>query len=617
MMQIGQLLRGFLGEMRPADAKTLELKAGQIVRGIVLQLLADQEAFMNIEGVRVRAKLETPLQPGQQTMLQVQPESSGGQIVLKPLGATGTGIAAEALPDILQAFGIKDQPENRQLVRQLHQEGVPLTKENIQSFQGLLASLPQDAEANEWLQAAIIAYRKGLPLTKETVGSLHQAMYGKPLHQLLNRLGEQVAALLQSAPPVSEELRRPLAQLQSVLNRIQNIAESLTVQSAHAEPDSSPFVPNRSSMSTQTAYRTAAETVERAEQHARTDSRQHDADEPAVDGNMRRPLSDSTARHSDAVSRQTPHPNGQPASGAAETGESAAQRGQTIRLPDRPDSSASAKTFPVAVSPERAADNGTPANNRESYSSPIARLFIALGLEHERQIGGMAEKHRLTGRGTDSPPIPSSAAQLVDNIQPDAAPGGTRPPEETFKSLLLQLTRADDLPPAVKETLQQSLQQVTGQQLLLTPDRASFFSHVTLLLPLKNDLGEQTASVHIQSRKGKRGEIDADNCRLLFDLHMSSLGDTLIDVQVVDRIVSLKVHNDHPLAAPLLESFRSEIAAGLNRIGYQFLSMKCMPFPEKLHEESSVPAAPSGDGAKHALSSLYRSEPYKGVDIRI
>ena len=61
----------------------LELKVGQIVKGVVLQLLSDQEALVNIGGTQVRAKLETPLKQGDVTMLQVQPESNGGQILLE------------------------------------------------------------------------------------------------------------------------------------------------------------------------------------------------------------------------------------------------------------------------------------------------------------------------------------------------------------------------------------------------------------------------------------------------------------------------------------------------------------------------------------------------------
>ncbi|MBW7462294.1 hypothetical protein K0U00_50405, partial [Paenibacillus sepulcri] len=109
------------------------------------------------------------------------------------------------------------------------------------------------------------------------------------------------------------------------------------------------------------------------------------------------------------------------------------------------------------------------------------------------------------------------------------------------------------VPQALKDTAQQLVQHITGQQLLLTPERtASLFSHVTLFIPMQGQDGSQTASVHIQTRRGRKGELDAENCRLLFDLRMNTLGETVVDVQVVNKIVSLNLWNDHPAIAELL-----------------------------------------------------------------
>ncbi|UUZ85911.1 hypothetical protein LJK88_22115 [Paenibacillus sp. P26] len=169
-------------------------------------------------------------------------------------------------------------------------------------------------------------------------------------------------------------------------------------------------------------------------------------------------------------------------------------------------------------------------------------------------------------------------------LDAEAAPGSSLPTAEhksaeSLKSVLLQLSQADDLPSGMKEAAQQAVQQITGQQLLLNPGRDAVFSQITMFVPPLNGNGEQTASIHIQSRKGKNGRLDASNCHLVFDLQMKSLGNTLLDVQVVNRIVSLHVRNDLPFTAELLESRKDEITEALASIGYQFLSMKCSPYP--------------------------------------
>src|SRR5665647_808640 len=99
-MNVGQLLRSLLNEAQPAELKTLELKVGQIVKGLVLQLLSGQDALVNISGVQVKAHLETPLKQGEVAMLQVQPESGNGEITLKPLANSTVPIADESIADV-------------------------------------------------------------------------------------------------------------------------------------------------------------------------------------------------------------------------------------------------------------------------------------------------------------------------------------------------------------------------------------------------------------------------------------------------------------------------------------------------------------------------------------
>lgn len=75
-MNIGSVFRGLLGDVKAGEAKKLDMQPGQVVRGVVLKVSEDGgEAVLQIQGSQVRAKLETPLQPGQTTTFQVQPAS--------------------------------------------------------------------------------------------------------------------------------------------------------------------------------------------------------------------------------------------------------------------------------------------------------------------------------------------------------------------------------------------------------------------------------------------------------------------------------------------------------------------------------------------------------------
>ncbi|WP_339310165.1 hypothetical protein [Paenibacillus sp. FSL M7-0896] len=253
-------------------------------------------------------------------------------------------------------------------------------------------------------------------------------------------------------------------------------------------------------------------------------------------------------------------------------------RGALPQLAEAPPASGAAggSATPAAAQPQ-----GEPAAT-QGTDPWVGRILKLLGAEHEQQI--------LRGGGAHT-------AQ--------AASGGAEDAAGTLKGVLLQVLGSSEAPPAVKEAAGQLVQQLTGQQLLLNTDRTAPFAQVTMFLPLHGPDGRETASVQIQSRRGSKGELDAANCRLWFDLDMKQLGQTMVDVQVVDRIVSLKLHNDEPWVLELLEGRREEMKAAVEGIGYQLSSLRTEALPER-----SVAAAA-------VKPSDYAPQEYKGVDYRI
>jgi hypothetical protein len=581
-MNVGQLLRSLLSEAQPGEPKTLELKVGQIVKGMVLQLLSEQDALVNIGGVQVKAHLETPLKQGEVTLLQVQPESSNGQITLKPVASSTVQIADESLADVLNNMGLKDTATNRQIIQALHQDNITLSKENLQAFAKVIAAIPANAQPEQWQQAALLTVKNNLPITMESVGALHQVIFGAPINQQLNQLSQHMNEALTN-PVLSKQVSESITQIKSLLNELQSI-------SAQAFPDS---------------IDDGAESVK--------------ASKGSILLNVSQVLPKTESTLSELPKTfSTPGVTGNQ---VLNTKGLFAAQDQLLTKDDAPASLTKAET---SVEPAKAANLPLTGNSSLSTMNEtetlktltpqaettqwIGKWLKSLGIEHEQQLFKVLDKT-------------SDLDKLIHNTQDsplEYSPEASRTPNEaakqiatdSLKAALLQLNAMDDTPPSLKESAQQLLQQITGQQLLLSPDRTSMFSHITMMIPMNNEQGQQTAAVHIQSRKGSRGEIDANNCRLLFDLRMKSIGDTLVDVQVYNKIVSLHVHNDHDFVANLLESSRDEIAATLQNVGYQFLSLKCSPFPEVALEQVK-------DATRSPNASSYTSKPYKGVDLRV
>ncbi|QGQ96208.1 hypothetical protein EHS13_15645 [Paenibacillus psychroresistens] len=600
-MDVGQLLRSLLNEAQPGEPKTLELKVGQIVKGLVLQLLAGQDALINIGGVQVKAHLETPLKQGEVTMLQVQPDSTNGQITLKPMANSTVLIADESLADVLSNMGLKDTVANRQIVQTMHQENISLTKENMQAFAKVVLANPANAVPEQWLQSTLLAVKNNLPITVETVSALHQVVYGAPINQQLDQLAKQLNAA-QTNPALSKEVSDLITQIKSQLSQLQ-AASSQAFQSPLSEEQTS----SKPTVTTTNIINTPINTNQSAKDQLISNTVSLSGTEQST-----------TAKALGAIGNQLPQSNPPIVAQGESTVKNAAdgkptnpvaadEANKSVKLP-----LTNAETVKLASTNNETTVNRTQQASQTETPQWISKWLKSLGVEHEQQLF----------KALDKAPGLDKQGHLIQKLvlEPEFTIEGNRTPVEaakqvvtdSLKAALLQLNSMDDTPPALKESAQQLLQQITGQQLLLSPDRTSMFSHITMMIPMNNEQGQQTAAVHIQSRKGSRGEIDANNCRLVFDLQMKSIGDTLVDVQVFNKIVSVHVHNDHDFVANLLEGSRDEIAASLQNVGYQFLSLKISPFPEDVSEQAALTK-----DSRNANVSSYASKPYKGVDLRV
>lgn len=682
-MNIGSLIRGLLGEQKPGDVKALELKPGQVVRGVVMNVSDDgQEAVVQIQGVQVKAKLETPLRAGETALLQVQPPGEGGTAVLKPLSQMpGQPLSPSSMSEVLEFAGLPDTKENREMIRSMQQAGVPLTKEHIASFKEAMMAKPPQVPAAEWAESAAIAFHRGLPVTAESVRGLHQAVFGPQLHQLLQHLEGQLAHALQGGtaaggPPGAGS--GPLAASPAAMPSLTPGPEPAPSGQAGAAQGSAAAATGVPAGQAQTPGSQALLTKLQSLLHQlRGELAQlpahaaQPAGAPAA-GHAAAPMATAAAPGEGAAgpSPKPPTPGAEPwvgrllkllgaeheqqalrGAGSSPAGEaaraaSAAQPGgqQAAALPGSGGpaaggsagaaghAAANAGGAPAVQAGQAAAGAGAgqaPGTGgltaaASGGQAPAAGNAAAAPSAARPDGGGPALAPASPPAASQAPPTGVSAqgpasnmVQASQQLQPTAAgvvaagAAGDSPPalQDSLKGVLLQVMASPDTPAALKEAAQNIVQHLTGQQLLLNTDRTAPFAQVTMFIPLHGPGGEQTASVHIQSRRGRKGELDSTNCRLLFDLDMKHLGHTLIDVQVVDRIVSLSFRNNQEWTAELFQAMKQELASGIASIGYQLLSVKTEPMPEE--------PQPIGEQAVQGTAADYTPQAYKGVDMRI
>ncbi|MFB5759750.1 DNA ligase [Paenibacillus medicaginis] len=656
-MNIGSVIRGLLGDAKAGEMKKLELQTGQVVRGTVMKVSEHgEEAVLQIQGAQVRAKVETPLQEGQTLLLQVQPPNEDGTAVLKPLPQLpGQPQSGMDIAKVLQSVKLPDTPQNRELIQLMQRSGIPLTAEQTALVREAADYLlPSGAKLETIVQAAGVAFQRGLPITPEAVAGLHQAIFGPPLDELLSSLEKLVEQALRegsggsvSGEPAADTPavsgRGNAAGLLNTTNAAAGTGTAGTIAGDAGKAGSAPAAGMANGATAQQVDGTGAGGAAVASEAASAKITKMDTGTGSAQGETRSAASGQNGGAPAAAGRGAVSPPAgglaapaegsdrqKPAGDALRAGSAAteaapqqhalpklrallqelrslvAQQASPVQsdgpgegrapAPAAPrEAAAPAQAAPPAVASAAQAD-ATAAPAATHREDPwVGRVLKLLGAEHEQQA--LRAAAGLASRGE----LPTGAASAGQGAvaQADAA---------TVKGLLLQLMDSSSVPPALKEAAQQVVQQLTGQQLLLNTDRTAPFAQVHMFIPFVGPDGRETASVQIQSKRGRRGELDSSNCRLWFDLDMKALGLTIVDVQVVNRVVSVKVHNDSEWTEALLDSSRDSITEALNGIGYQLLTLKAEPIPVRSQMENGMSANIVGD---------YSPQVYKGVDIKV
>jgi hypothetical protein len=589
-MDASQLIRVLTGGLQAAEVKSARLIPGQTVRGVVVQLLEQQDALVKLGGVLARARLEVPLPEGASVLLQVQGESERGELLLKPVRSfPRPPVQAASGPNEPVLGGMND---HRRLLEMLRESRMPLTQETLRALAALAAAPEAGSDPEGWHAAMLLVLQRRLPLTESAVGAIRAALRGGPLAAIAGRLaGQLLAAQADAGLPEAARipLQRALSAARAVLAGAGHLVRAASVSPPAAAPAG--LLPEAG------AYAAAAGS--------------------APPGRPAGKTADRAALPADAALSAGPGPaavrgGGREARAARQmfaAGEHLPQ-GKALSADGRggaqsPATGAVAASEPGAASAARAASFPRPgedgAGTASSPGEALVRLLRALGLGYERDV------LRLAGDppGTDGTPDAASAGEKPEGT------GDGRP--ATLKSALLELVRTEGLPAELKDTARQLVQQITGQQLLMTGDRADGFSLVSLIVPLGSEPDSGNAAIHIQSRKGRRGTMDSANCRLLFDLRMEALGPTLIDVRIVDRTISLQVRNNHPRLRQVFDSGRKELAAVLQGLGYPYFTVQYGPYPKNTGDAGE----PGRKSALNAGLLLNAAKPYEGMDIRI
>lgn len=213
--------------------------------------------------------------------------------------------------------------------------------------------------------------------------------------------------------------------------------------------------------------------------------------------------------------------------------------------------------------------------NSETVKNYFQDLLKNLGLSHEKMLASFSKLNQ------------------SDAIQ-----------DNSLKSLLLAIR--NESTGDTQELASKLVARLTGFQLNSVESNQLLQFNYQIPIPFWNQTKDLTISW--TGKKDKQGKIDGDHCRILFYLDFEKLGMTMVDMQVQNRMIHVRIINELNHLKKVSEPFIQSLQDNLEKLDYQLSSIQ---FVKPSKEEKSLKASNQTD------HSIITPTKHVGVDIRI
>ncbi|WP_182199142.1 hypothetical protein [Paraliobacillus salinarum] len=91
--------------------------------------------------------------------------------------------------------------------------------------------------------------------------------------------------------------------------------------------------------------------------------------------------------------------------------------------------------------------------------------------------------------------------------------------------------------------------------------------------------------INMDSKKNQKNQIDPNYCHIVFYLSLEKIGDTCIDMSIINRKINMTIYNEYEEIIPLLNQLEPTLQKGLESKEYQLLSIKFKPMSEEVEQQ--------------------------------
>lgn len=562
------------------------LQEGQVFSGKAVKVLSGQMAEIAALGQRLTAQLQSPLQAGERYIFQVASVEKGIQLnVLTDYAPVRRPSDQAAL--LLDKLQLPHTKEHTAFTALAIESGKALSKDMIQTVSAWLGK----AGLNDGIEALRFMISRNLPLTEPVFQALVSARSADTMTSKMTALQQ----MLPQAPgegSAASALQKiftvqPGSQADNPNAKAQRLA--LALQSTDPSTRIAAMKEIQPLLSASPGAITSLDQVDEALAAAARKTSPPPAGMPqalSVVHTLKQALVQLTSQtvtpeaiqsFKEAVSATIPlqHPDRQKM--LMQLDEQAA----SLKLSQPIDAKTGAALLQTAL-----------AATLQSEDQAAARLAVLMGGEPRPSADPSANFLRDVFRfvGVDH------EAMLASKGQADSS--------QTIKQELLKLM-GETMPAPIREAAEQIVGRLNAQHILSTENGP--LQQLVLQAPLQFAEFKGDVTIKWQGKKKNDGKIDADFCRVLFYVDMPNLQNTVIDMQVQNRIVHIHLAADAPV--PLMKKASDgaveTLKTALAESGYR-LSGVHFKEPQEAAEKAKPP-----------LARIMDEEGYMGVDIRI
>lgn len=595
------------------------MKEGQVVHGTIKKLYPNQTAEVQIGNQKVIAKLETPLKAGDSHFFQVEKSAPELQLKVVTGPLTQGNTLAQQGQQLLQAMNLPKTTEMQAAIQFFMKQQLPVSKETLIQVEQLLKQLPKDMTMKAALETIQKIMEMRLPLTTSMLQTVLSGKSTDGLHNILQNFQSQLQQdqtvtpalknnILLNLQKIAEPFNGPAAgailgkQVEIIQNQQQSLTSRLPILQTLKESNVLPLTASLTNPTPVTGEQAIANSagaqlvklgqaaptekgiaIEQlrnwlSQQSSLTTNQKSEVlallkndNQPnqllVVNNALTKAFAEQSqqAIFTKDMNGLTPKDHLVSLLGKGATVESIAQTLQQITDLSKNPTSSNVLTQTIVQAEQQILQQ----LDGKAFEHAMKEVLKSLGFGYEAKLGSNNDEIR----------------QLASQLKPQ----------------IVELLQNQTISNAIRDSAETVLTRMNGLQILSNENGPQH--QLLMQVPLEFLGKKMDATLEWNGRMKENGKIDSNFARIMFYLQLETLEETVVDMQVQNKVVSITLFNDDQELGLFAEKLKETLKLGLSSVGYQLSGV----FVKTFEEQKMTPA----------LKSKTNMFDTQGVDIRI